>query len=239
MDYEAFKTEFMTELRDAGLLLVGLSPDETLEMRTTARRFSVHILPVRPERASPLHVAGTISWTWDAIKSARTATCEGDLLQELLGSREAREVPTAPPDLRVDLTLSANFLWGQEIPMPPPSTWVRWGREAVGRMRDVERVVTEETEAPLEGGLPSVLAWQGEPTLQVLCNEQGELRLESLSLDAFQMIDLPRNTDDTDAEPDPHPASQLAAMFARVRAALHAWGEVMDHLVKMPEAPKA
>jgi len=47
---------------------------------------------------------------------------------------------------------------------------------------------------------------------------------------AFQGIDLPRRRDDAEREPDTHPHEQLGAMFARAKAALHAWGEVMDHL---------
>lgn len=36
--------------------------------------------------------------------------------------------------------------------------------------------------------------------------------------------------DDPEREPDDHRAEQLAAMFERVRAALHARTEVLDHL---------
>jgi hypothetical protein len=91
----------------------------------------------------------------------------------------------------------------------------------------------------LENGGLGILAWQGEPTLKVTCDEDGGLRLASISLSAFQMIELPRIWDDPDREPDPNPASQLSAMFARVKAALHAWGEVMDHLVRTPESPRS
>lgn len=62
------------------------------------------------------------------------------------------------------------------------------------------------------------------------CNAIGELRLEAISVSAFQMIDLPRKWDDPERDPDDDPHEQLRAMFARVRAALHARGEVMDHL---------
>lgn len=41
---------------------------------------------------------------------------------------------------------------------------------------------------------------------------------------------LPRSWDDSEREPDEHPHDQLLTMFRRVKAALHAWAEVMDHL---------
>ena len=50
------------------------------------------------------------------------------------------------------------------------------------------------------------------------------------SVNAFQGIDLPRKWNDSEHEPDDDPYEQLRAMFERVRAALYAWGEVMDHL---------
>ena len=99
-----------------------------------------------------------------------------------------------------------------------------------GRLENVERLVTEDVTRETPDGLHAILAWQGDPELKVICSPAGELRLESISVHAFQGIDLPRRWDDTDREVDEHPHKQLSAMFQRVRAALYAWGEVMDHL---------
>jgi hypothetical protein len=41
---------------------------------------------------------------------------------------------------------------------------------------------------------------------------------------------LPCKWDDPDRESDDDPHEQLTAIFKRVKAALYAWGEVMDHL---------
>jgi len=67
------------------------------------------------------------------------------------------------------------------------------------------------------------LPW-GDPELKASCNPLGELRLEAISVSAFQGVDLPRVWNDTDREPDDDPYDQLEAVFQRVRAALYAWG---------------
>ena len=54
--------------------------------------------------------------------------------------------------------------------------------------------------------------------------------MESLKLDAFQLLDLPRRWDDPDREPDELPDRKLREMFARVKASLYAWMEALDHL---------
>lgn len=64
----------------------------------------------------------------------------------------------------------------------------------------------------------------------ILARPFGELRLDSLTISAFQGIDLPRRWDDDEREPDDSPDELLAQLFARVKSALYAWGEVMDHL---------
>ena len=56
------------------------------------------------------------------------------------------------------------------------------------------------------------------------------LKLDVVELSAWQAIQLPRSFSDRDRRPDEHPARQLNEMFARIKAALHAWMEVTDHL---------
>jgi diadenosine tetraphosphate (Ap4A) HIT family hydrolase len=79
-----------------------------------------------------------------------------------------------------------------------------------------------------------VLAWQGEPEIHVACTSRGELRLQSLTLAAFQGIDLPRQWDDPERPRDDDPGAQLAALFRRVRAALSAWAELVDEPAEGP-----
>ena len=238
MDYEEFKAELLRALHNSGLQMFPPFPDDTLDLRTAARTFRASVGPVRPDPGSPLTVSGTLSWTWDALQAARTATSEEDLLREVFGTDEAGDAPTDQPRLRVDLKLNASSDWGKGIPMPQQSVWARWGRETRGRLESVERLIAEETAVPLPNGRLGVLGWQGQPTLEVTCDGDGQLRLDSVVVHAFQMIDLPRRWSDSSREPDAHPAGQLRTMFERMRAALHAWGEVMDHLVSPRDASK-
>lgn len=75
-----------------------------------------------------------------------------------------------------------------------------------------------------------MLGWQGLPTVDVECGPDGELRFGGVKLAAFQMIELPRQWDDPEREPDEHPARQLRELLGRVRSALHAWMESLDVL---------
>jgi hypothetical protein len=176
-------------------------------------------------------VSGVISWRWDALQTTRTTTTEEDLLAELLGRNQAREVETDRPWLRVDLELHAGVEYGKALPIPEPSAWAKWAREAIGRLQNIERLVGQEVAHETSEGNHTVLAWQGDPEIKLTCSATGELRLEAITVSAFQGIDLPRCWDDSDRQHDEDPQEQLAKMFERVKAALYAWGEVMDHLV--------
>ncbi len=133
--------------------------------------------------------------------------------------------PSAPSDIK----LHAGLPWGKGIPMPAATVWAKWSREALARLEKVEPLIAEDAVRETPEGRLAILAWQGDPEAKITCNPLGELRLESLTVRAFQSIDLPRTWDDPAREPDEAPHAQLRAMFERVRAALYAWGEVMDH----------
>jgi hypothetical protein len=80
-------------------------------------------------------------------------------------------------------------------------------------------------------GALEVLAWQGPPKAEIACNPNGALELEAVTIAAMQLIELPR-TLDVGVEPDDGPEPQLRAMFQRIRAALMAWMQALDHLKK-------
>lgn len=231
VNYDEFKAVFLEALRDSGLPSIGREPaTEILDLRSTDRTVTVYVEPIGREIGKPFHVSGEISWRWDALQTARTASTEEDLLYELHGRDDSRELETERPWLRVDIKLRAGLEFGKEIPMPSGSTWAQWAPEAVGRLERIEPLVTTEVTRATDDGDHAVLAWQGDPEIETTCNAQGELRLRSIAIAAFQGIDLPRVWDHSENEPDDHPHEQLRTMFLRVKAALYAWGEVMDHL---------
>ena len=121
MRYDEFRNRWQGALQAAGLLSHSDRPEETIDLATTARRWEVHLLPRGVE---PFSVGTTVSFRWDPFDSARSYTCEEDLLTELLG-RGARRT-TQRRLLRVDITLGASLPHGSSTPMPASDLWVPW-----------------------------------------------------------------------------------------------------------------
>lgn len=231
MDYETFKQTFLRALGESRLPMIGLSAHESIDLRSMDRSFKVYVEPIGRGIGDRVHVAATISWRWSALHTARTVTPEESMVAELLGREDADDVATEPPTLRIDIKLRAGFDPGRAIAMPSPSTWVKWSREASSRLETVERLIPEETAQDLPDGRMAVLGWQGDPELDVVCDSFGQLRLQAVRFEAFQLLDLPRHNSDSSREPDELPDVQLDHLFRRVKAALYACGEVMDHLL--------
>jgi len=234
MDYDAFKLAFMSALQEARLRLLNPQGEEWLDRRTLDREYRVYVEPVGSEVSPPFRVTASISFRWDALLTARMATCEEDVITELYGRDPGRAVQTEKPWVRVDIRLRAGLDWGESLPMPSRDSWAGWTREALARLESVDRVVSEDVAREIPGDGPAILAWQGDPEIKLRCTATGEVRLEQVRLAAFQAIDLPRQWDDPDRDDDADPYEQLAEMFERVEAGLHAWGEVADHLLPAP-----
>ena len=96
VNYDEFKSVFMSALRESGLPMIGLTPDEVLGLRSADRTFTLGVEPIDREIGRPFHIAATISFRWDALQTARTATSEDDLLAELLGEEAREEGDRAP-----------------------------------------------------------------------------------------------------------------------------------------------
>lgn len=229
MTYEEFTQTWIWALRESGLPIIGPEPlNETIDLRHMDR--TVESFVEGRQDCPPFHVSAAFKFRWDALHTARTATTEEDLLGQLLDRDNVRRVRTEHPWLRVDVTLRASLMLGQAIPMPSPSIWTKWAREAIGRLERIEPVVPAEVAREGRGGRLEILAWQGEPEASVLVAPDGTLKLDGIELSSWQAIQLPRKWDDSSRKPDERPEKALVAMFARVKAALHAWMEVMDHL---------
>ncbi len=231
MTYEEFKQAWVEALRESMLPCIGVElVEEFLGLRSMERVVKSFVEPFGGQHAEPFHVTAALAYRWDALQTARTATTE-DLLGELLGREGSRKPRTAHPWLRVDVTLRASTQSGKELALPPPHAWQRWARETLGRLENIEPLLPAETVRDGRSGLlPEILAWQSEPELRVLCSPAGELKLRSVEVAAWQAIEVPRMWDDPDRRPDKRPDAQLAAMFKRLRAALNAWMEALDHL---------
>lgn len=231
MRYDEFKESWTWALRESRLPIIGAEPiAETLDLRSTDRTCKSFVEPFGGQHAEPFHVTAALEFRWDALQTARTTTTEEDMLHELLGLDRSRKPRTELPWLRVDVTLRGSTLWGKEIPLPASSAWQRWARETLGRLESIEPVIPIENVREGRNGLPEILAWQSEPELNVLCNPDGTLKLRGVEIATWQAISLPRKWDDSSRKPDKPAGDQLAAMFKRLKVALNAWTEAMDHL---------
>jgi hypothetical protein len=231
--YDEFKQAWIQARRDSGLgLLSAFEGMETLGLRSMARTFETFVEPVGGQEAEPFHVGGALSWRWDPLMTARTAMTEEDMLTAVLGRERVwgQKVRTERSALRVDVSLRASLPYGKAIAMPAAPVWAKWAREVHGRLEGIEPLVPEETTREARDGRLEILAWQSDPVARIICSNGGELRLDGVEIAAGQIIELPRHWDDTDRKPDEHPAGQLHELFARVRAALHAWMQAIDHL---------
>jgi hypothetical protein len=231
MTYDQFKQAWVEALRESMLPTLGVEPvEESLGLRAMERHVRSVVEPFGGQHAGPFHVTAALAYRWDALQTARTATTEEDLLGRLLGREGIRTRRTAHPWLRVDVTLRASTQWGKELALPPPHAWQRWARETLGRLETIEPLLPSQTVREGRGGLPEILAWQGEPELRGLCSPTGDLKLRGVEVAAWQAIEVPRRWDDPARRPDKPPDAQLAAMFKRLRAAMNAWMEALDHL---------
>jgi hypothetical protein len=94
MNYDSFRAAWQQALREAGLQPFLFPPTETVDLGRMSRTYQTDIHLGSAQQAEPFYVTASLTWTWDALQSARTATTEEDLLMELLG--EGRRYLSSP-----------------------------------------------------------------------------------------------------------------------------------------------
>jgi hypothetical protein len=229
MNYDEFRAAWNEALL-ASRLPAAMRASETMCLRSMDREYKVVVEPFGGQDAAPFHVTAKMSWTWDALITARSRSIEEDTLVELLGREGAEGIDTVAPWLRVDVILRASAPYDRPVPMPKPSAWAAWVKETTGRLERSEPLLPPEPLRETDEGLFEVLGWKGDPEVTCHCGPGGELGLKEVELAAFVTMTLPRQWDDPDREPDDPPADQLAEFFGRVKASLFAWMQALDHL---------
>ncbi len=231
MNHESFRSAFEAALRSSGLRVFGLGGEEQLELQKLDRIYRTAVEPIGGQDAEPFFVTAWLSWRWSALQTARANTTEEDVVTEMFGRDDRAAIGTEKPWIRIDITLKATLPYGKPMPMPPPPAMQQWFHETMTRLEQIEPLTPEEQVRDDEDGRLAVLGWQqAEPQVHALCRPSGDLVLDGVELGAWQAIELPRILDDPDHEPDPGPEEQLRAMFGRIRAALAAWMQALDHL---------
>lgn len=227
MNYDQFRAIWHEALGEAGLMPFSLFLSETVDIRGMSRAYRVLTSLRSVQRAGPFHIVAELSWKWDACLSARAETTEEDLLIEILG-RDGYYLVTERPWVRVDVTLKATVPMDAPLPMPVSDAWRRWSAAVTQRLSPL----LHSGEVDEEGGNLSPLAWRGEPTAQLRCDTEGRLYLTGVGLPAWEGIDLPRQWDNPDRPPDDWPDVQLADFAFRLRRALEAWEDCLEHLYR-------
>lgn len=229
MDYDSFRAAWTSALWKSGLRRIDPQPLETFDVRSLDRTYETVIEPLGGQDAAPFYVMAKLRWVWDALGNTRARLGDEQVLEQLIGRDAAADMPTEKWFIRVDLELIATAPHGHPLPMPAPAAWQRWARETVGRLESVERLVPDEAWSGRARGAGQLLAWRGVPRATAQCSPQGVLRLERVETSAWQLVELPRTFLEVD-EPRAHMDTQLAELFGRLRAALGAWMQALDHL---------
>jgi len=226
MNYNQFRTLFHEALEIAGLAHLPFQPIETVELGGISRTYEITVMSDGAQRVSPFYVTATLNWRWDAVLAARSATSEEDLLTEILG-RDGYYLVTEQPWLRVDVTLNATLPWDAPLPLPGADAWRRWVAEVTARVSPILPTDSDEDEYGRR-----VLSSCSEPEARLQCDSDGDLFLTGIYLSAWQGIDLPRQWNNSDREPDDWPDEQLADFVYRVREALEEWEGCLKYMPK-------
>ena len=226
MNYEEFKEQFLEAIHSSKLGLMGLTPTETLDLRTMARSFEAHVEPFDSRREGRFYVNAKISWRWDAALTARFLTCEEHVLSEMLG-RDKADVDTEQPWIRIDVRLHIGVMPNAEaFVLPKPQAWSHWVLTVNELLGGPDRLVSGEV---TNTGL--FMSWRGQPEVTVMGNEQGQPVVWSINVSAFELVKLPRLWDNPEREPDDDPREQIEAMLGRLERALGVWRESVELLV--------
>jgi hypothetical protein len=229
MRYDEFRDRWQAALCAAGVLSHQERPQETIDVSTTERRWRFLTLP---RTVDPFTVAASISFHWDPFQSARSYTCEEDLLTELHGRRARWS--TQRRLVRVDIKLHATLPYGSTMSLPAPDLWLPWitsVEEKLGAALVPQRQRNKD------------IRWRGELELEGEAS-LGEFALHGMSVPAFEMIVVPRIWDDPRRrEGEASAARPIDALAARFRGALNAWTEsvaqLADWLHHAPAPPRA
>lgn len=231
MHYEEFRDEWEEALRRVGIFSPHDRPRETIEPATMDRRYDASVGLFVGEAPAPFTAWLRLRWTWNALLSARTGTCEEDLLVQLFGGRERAAEATDRPWLRVDFEFSAAPAVDEPLRLPgvrDRRAWVYETNRTIDPLLPIPPKMSPE-------GFPIVEGWLGEPQVEVAITPSGQLRLSRAVLRGWQMIHPPRRWEDPTRHPDPPIQEQLDPFAARLRDSLAAWKRCLKGLVVPPE----
>jgi hypothetical protein len=228
MQYEAFRAAFDEALRESRLTTIGQWGKESLD-----RTYEVYVHAVGARKAEPFWPSAKLSFRWDSLTTARTATNEVDAIMTLFGADAVPKRNTIKPSTRIDIELHATLQERKELPMPSPRAWEAWAEATLGRLEEVTPLTPKDKVRLNKAGHVEILAWQGEPIAEFVVGPSGELWLRGVRLEGFQIMETPRSLD-SEKRPDRGPHGELREMCQRVEASLGAWTQALEKLRAPP-----
>lgn len=142
------------------------------------------------QNSEPFHISTKVAFEWGAVNAARAATCEEDLLTELLG-RKQKYPKTQPRWTRVDIALYATLPYGSTAPMPDAQMFGPW-TSSVGEKLD--KLLAESRKR--EGRIVAVTGGGNEVVAEACSSPGGMLFLRGVPVSGFRLIRIPRVWDD-------------------------------------------
>jgi hypothetical protein len=227
MRYDEFRDQLQIALHNAGLLGQRLgNPTETIDLESMGRRWKVYVIGTSND-TEPFHITAKIAFNWNPFNTARSYTCEEDLLTELLG-RAKSSAKTEPRFARVDLELYARLPYGSTTTIPEVQTFGAWADSIR------QKLYKEFTESKWrQERLVAVLGAVEEINVDSKCDSAGRLSITGVSIAGFRIVRVPRMWDDPDrrdAEKDP--STELSKLVQKFKYSLDEWRISIAELAK-------
>ena len=228
MRYDEFRDQLQNALHNVGLFgqRIG-NPVETVDLYTMRRHWKVYVLGPAVANSEPFHVTAKIAFDWSPFDSARSYTCEEDLLAELFGQTK-RPSKTEQRFTRVDLGLHARLPYGSTTSIPEAPTFSSW---ADSIKQKLDTVFAESKWR--QGQLAAVLGWLDEIDIATKCNSAGVLSVKGLSIAGFRMVRVPRVWDDPDRrDAEKGAAAELSRLAQKFKYSLDEWSKSIAELAR-------
>jgi hypothetical protein len=228
MRYDEFRDKFQLALQNIGLFSQTIGhPTETVELGTMARRWKVYLAGSSTTSAEPFYVTAKLSFNWNPYDSARSYTCEEDLLTELLG-REKNRSKTKPRLTRMDLELYARLPYGSASAIPEARTFSSW-------VYSVKKKLNKPFNQSKwrKDRLVAILGALEEINIESKCDSTGHLAITGISIAGFLMARVPRAWNDS-ARPDVEKKAmaELNRLAQKFKQSIDVWNASIAELAR-------
>jgi hypothetical protein len=228
MRYEEFRDQLLIAFQNVGLLGQTMgNPTETIDLGSTERRWKLYILGNSTADTEPFYVTAKIAFNWDPVNTARSHTCEEDLLTELLGQTKG-STKTKPRFIRIDLELYARLPHGSKSAIPEAQTFGSW---ADSIRQKLDKALHESKWN--QGRLVAVLGALGELNIESGCDSAGRLSITGVTITGFRILRVPRVWNDLDRQDAEKGAErELSGLAQKFKYSIDEWRASIAELAK-------